>query len=80
MPEWRTPIERPGSHSVISIRSVKRDRADLGVAHEPGADPAALLADESDLDGVGHPVDVAFDRFEHLPDAIGRCVELDRHA
>ncbi|NBT21665.1 MAG: hypothetical protein EBT17_06090 [Actinobacteria bacterium] len=37
-------------------------------AQERGADTTALIANELDRLGVGHPIDVSFDRFNDLPD------------
>jgi hypothetical protein len=53
------------------------DRADLGVAHERGADAAVLIGVEPDGDGVGHPLDVVLDLFDRLPDARWLGVDLD---
>jgi hypothetical protein len=55
----------------------ERDRPDLGVAGEPRADTPRLVALEPDRDGVGHPVHVTLDRFDHVPHLVGSGVELD---
>jgi len=53
------------------------NRADFRVAEKSRADPARLFGDESNRDGVVHPVNVAFDGFDDLPNFFGTGVDLN---
>ena len=66
-PVWRTPIARPGSHSVISIRSVRRIGPTLVTHSKRVPTPSVLVGHEPDHLGVGHPVDVGVDLLDGAP-------------
>ena len=70
-PAWRTPIVRAGSHSVISMWSVSRSGPTLVSQTKRVPTPRRCVVLEPDRLGVGHPLDVALDRLDRLPD-LGR--------
>ena len=80
MPECRTPIERPGSHSVISIRSVNVNGPTL-VSHT-NLVPTPLVCSPTNRIATASAIQSTWRSIgsSAVPDTIRRRVELDRHA